>query len=93
MKIHLRQIPVEGLHLEGVEEGDLLDIQEPGVGPMGPIHTRWMSASRKTASSRAASWKPRSPSGASAAWRLSSSPSGWIISPCRWSWAARKPWT
>jgi uncharacterized protein len=38
MKIHLRQIPVEGLHLEGVEEADLLDIEEPCVGPMGPIH-------------------------------------------------------
>jgi uncharacterized protein len=37
MKIHIRQIPVEGLHLEGVEEADLLDIEEPGVGPMGPI--------------------------------------------------------
>jgi uncharacterized metal-binding protein YceD (DUF177 family) len=38
MKIHLRQIPVEGLHLEGIEERDLLDIQEPGIGPAGPIH-------------------------------------------------------
>ena len=37
MKIHLRQIPVEGLHLEGVEEADLLDIEEPAVGSLGPI--------------------------------------------------------
>ncbi len=37
MKIHLRQIPVEGLHLEGVEEPAVLDIHEPDILSAAPI--------------------------------------------------------
>jgi uncharacterized metal-binding protein YceD (DUF177 family) len=37
MKIHLRQIPAEGLRLEGTEDGEFLDIHDPGVGPASPV--------------------------------------------------------
>lgn len=37
MKIHLRQIPVEGLHLEGVQEEDILGIEDADIQRLGPI--------------------------------------------------------
>jgi len=38
MKVHLRQIPSEGLHLEGEETGNILDLSdEQYVRPLGPL--------------------------------------------------------
>ena len=37
MKIHLRQIPDHGLHLEGTESSAILDLHEPGIQPAGDI--------------------------------------------------------
>lgn len=37
MKVHLSQIPPEGLHLEGVEPDDILGATGPGVRLAGPI--------------------------------------------------------
>jgi uncharacterized metal-binding protein YceD (DUF177 family) len=38
MKIHLNQIPGEGLHLEGTEKSAILDLREEGLQPAGDIH-------------------------------------------------------
>ena len=38
MKVHLNQIPDEGLHIEGAESGKILDLHEPGIQPAGEIH-------------------------------------------------------
>jgi uncharacterized metal-binding protein YceD (DUF177 family) len=38
MKVHIQQIPVEGKHLEGDEPSAILDLHEPGIKPLGPIH-------------------------------------------------------
>ena len=39
MKIHLRQIPEDGLHLEGEEDSDILDLNdEQPVKQVGPLH-------------------------------------------------------
>jgi len=37
MKVHLNQIPVEGLHLEGAETSSMLDLHEPGVSPVSDV--------------------------------------------------------
>ena len=37
MKVHLNQIPTEGLHLEGTEKSALLDLHEAGVQPASDI--------------------------------------------------------
>lgn len=37
MKIHINQIPVEGLHLEGEERGEILEIQDENVRVVAPI--------------------------------------------------------
>ena len=37
MKVHLKQIPAEGIHLEGTEEADILELKENQVRPVGPI--------------------------------------------------------
>ena len=37
MKVHLKQIPAEGIHLEGTEEADILELEENQVRPVGPI--------------------------------------------------------
>ena len=37
MKVHLKQIPAEGIHLEGKEETDILELEENQVRPVGPI--------------------------------------------------------
>lgn len=37
MKVHLNQIPAEGLHLEGEEKGDILGLVEDGIRQAGPV--------------------------------------------------------
>ncbi len=38
MKIHLRQIPDEGLHLEGEEDCPIPELEKDGVKCVGPLH-------------------------------------------------------
>ena len=38
MKVHINQIPVGGLHLEGEEERDILEINDELVRTLGPVH-------------------------------------------------------
>ncbi len=38
MKVHLNQIPDEGLHVEGAENSRILDLHEPGISPVSDIH-------------------------------------------------------
>lgn len=38
MKIHLKQIPPEGLHLEGEEDCPLADLGSPDIECVGPLH-------------------------------------------------------
>ncbi len=45
MKIHLRQIPDDGLHLEGEESAEFLDLPPTDhVAPLGPCGIRSMWA-------------------------------------------------
>lgn len=37
MKIHINQIPATGLHVEGEEKRDILDLNDPAVKPLGPV--------------------------------------------------------
>jgi uncharacterized metal-binding protein YceD (DUF177 family) len=37
MKVHLKQIPAEGIHLEGKEENDILELEENEIRPVGPV--------------------------------------------------------
>ncbi len=37
MKVHLKQIPAEGIHLEGKEETDILEVEENQVKALGPV--------------------------------------------------------
>lgn len=37
MKVHLLQVPAEGLHLEGEEPNEILDLTAEGVTPVGPV--------------------------------------------------------
>jgi len=37
MKIHLRQVPLEGLHLEGEEAGDILDLKDEKIRQASPV--------------------------------------------------------
>src|SRR6266566_8682557 len=37
MKVHLKQIPAEGIHLEGKEETDILELQENQIRPLQPV--------------------------------------------------------
>ncbi len=37
MKIHIQQIPVSGLHLEGEEEGNILDLQDEKIRALSPV--------------------------------------------------------
>lgn len=37
MKVHLKQIPTEGLHLEGTEKSAILDLREETIQPAGDI--------------------------------------------------------
>ena len=37
MKVHIQQIPPEGLHLEGEEPGSVLDLNDEIARPAGPI--------------------------------------------------------
>ena len=38
MKVHIQQIPPEGLHIEGTESSKLLDLRDPLAQPVGDIH-------------------------------------------------------
>jgi uncharacterized metal-binding protein YceD (DUF177 family) len=38
VKIHLKQIPPEGLHLEGDEECPILDLEAEGIRCVGPLY-------------------------------------------------------
>ena len=38
MKVHLKQIPTEGLHLEGDEECPILELETEGIRCAGPLH-------------------------------------------------------
>ena len=37
MKVHLKQVPAEGIHLEGKEETDILELEENQIKPLGPV--------------------------------------------------------
>src|SRR5262245_43899132 len=37
MKVHLRQIPPEGLHIEGEDPASILELEEPEVVPTTPV--------------------------------------------------------
>lgn len=37
MKVHLLQVPPEGLHIEGEEPNDFLDIRDEGLQPVSPV--------------------------------------------------------
>jgi len=37
MKVHLRQIPAEGLHLEGKESSKILELHEAAIQPLGEV--------------------------------------------------------
>ena len=38
MKVHLKQIPTGGLHLEGDEECPILELETEGIRCVGPLH-------------------------------------------------------
>jgi uncharacterized protein len=38
MIIHLQQIPADGLHLEGEEDRDILELADEGIQPAGPLY-------------------------------------------------------
>ena len=38
MKVHLKQIPTGGLHLEGDEECPILELETEGIHCVGPLH-------------------------------------------------------
>src|SRR5437867_3640407 len=37
MKVHVKQIPVGGLHLEGEESGAILDVEDSNFRTLGPV--------------------------------------------------------
>src|ERR1700739_3590933 len=37
MNVHLKQIPAEGIHLEGAEAADFLDLNENQIRTIGPV--------------------------------------------------------
>ena len=37
MKVHLKQIPAEGIHLEGKEATDILELEENQIRPLKPV--------------------------------------------------------
>jgi len=39
MKVHIKQIPDDGLHLEGEEPAAILELNDPGMTPLGGV--RW----------------------------------------------------
>jgi DUF177 domain-containing protein len=41
MKVHLKQIPSEGLHLEGDEECPIPGLETEGIRCVGPLHYRF----------------------------------------------------
>src|SRR5438105_4621798 len=37
MKVHLKQIPPQGLHIEGEESADILDLKDENITPVSPV--------------------------------------------------------
>jgi uncharacterized metal-binding protein YceD (DUF177 family) len=37
MKVHLNQIPHDGLHVEGADPASILDLQDPQIRPVGDV--------------------------------------------------------
>lgn len=37
MKVHLNQIPAEGLHVEGTDPAEILDLQDESIRPLGDV--------------------------------------------------------
>jgi uncharacterized metal-binding protein YceD (DUF177 family) len=37
MKVHIHQIPAEGLHVEGTESSQMLDLKEPDIQPVSDV--------------------------------------------------------
>ena len=37
MKVHIRQIPPEGLHLEGEDPASILEMEQPDITPVTPV--------------------------------------------------------
>ena len=37
MKVHLNQIPLEGLHVEGADSSKILDLKDPDIQPVGDV--------------------------------------------------------
>jgi len=37
MKVHINQIPVEGLHVEGTEPSKILDLKDPDIQPVSDV--------------------------------------------------------
>ena len=37
MKVHLNQIPAEGLHIEGADKNAILDLKETDIKPLGDV--------------------------------------------------------
>lgn len=37
MKVHLNQIPTEGLHVEGTDPASILDLQDESITPLGDV--------------------------------------------------------
>jgi uncharacterized protein len=38
MKIHIQQIPADGLHLEAQEPNDILNLEDPSIVPLENVH-------------------------------------------------------
>ena len=57
MKIHQRQIPSDGLHIEGEETAEVLDLPKTdGLRALGPLHYSLDVGRTPTASGRPANW-------------------------------------
>ncbi len=87
MKIHLRQIPEDGLHLEGEDERDILEINDYQpvklVGAVALLARRRQERRGAVGDGRRCPWT--SNSSACAAWNRLSTPCKWTTWRCRWN--------
>ncbi len=37
MKVHLRQVPTDGLHIEGEQDSGILELNDSGISPSSPV--------------------------------------------------------
>ena len=37
MKVHLRQVPTDGIHIEGEDDNGILELNDPGISPSSPV--------------------------------------------------------